>query len=189
MVKKRKPYKEDSLAGIADIALNDIKKLSESQQISDKLIAFNLVLFILILGFDISYWLKANPNEPLVFGVFILVSMIFSSIVSIGYNRVLSIISNLTTNKIEALRIGGYNVYRFKPRYNWYIVPEPIYCKFLSFDNSSSNDCDSSIRFYKFPSTNNRSNCKTKPIKRDFRRHCFNNIYFEFHYRFRHNSI
>jgi hypothetical protein len=106
MNKKRKPSKEVSLASLADDALNDINKLSDSQQISDKLIAFNLVLFILILGFDISYWLKANPNEPLAFGVFILVSMIFSSIVSIGYNRVLSIISNLTANKIEALRIG-----------------------------------------------------------------------------------
>lgn len=106
MNKKRKTSKEVSLASLADDALDDIKKLSESQQISDKLIAFNLVLFILILGFDISYWLKANPNEPLVFSVFFLVSMIFSIIISIGYNRVLSIISSLTANKIEALRIG-----------------------------------------------------------------------------------
>ncbi len=106
MNKKRKPSKEVSLASLADDALNDIKKLSESQNISDKLIAFNLVLFILILGLDISYWLKANINEPLAFSFLLFFSMVLSSIGSIGYNRILSIISNLTTNKIEALRIG-----------------------------------------------------------------------------------
>jgi hypothetical protein len=73
----------------------------------DKLIAFNLVLFILILGFDISFWLGSNPSEPFSFAVILMVSMIFSSIASLAYAPVLEIISNLTTNKIESLRMGA----------------------------------------------------------------------------------
>lgn len=106
MKEKEKLYEKGSLLHYADIAFKDIKKLSKSQKISDKLIAFNLVLFILILGFDISYWLKANPNEPFGFVILLLISMIFSAIVSIAYGTILTLVSNLTTNKIYALRIG-----------------------------------------------------------------------------------
>ena len=110
MPEKIKPYEEGSPVDIATIALNNLKKLSESQKISDKLIAFSLVLFILILGFDISYWLGnmsgITPNEHFLFIVIFAVSMIFSCICSIGYGAILESVSNLPTNKIEALRIG-----------------------------------------------------------------------------------
>ena len=68
MPEKRKPYKDGSLIDIVTIAIDNLKTLSESGKISDKLIAFSLVLFILILGLDISYWLgsmtEITPNEP-----------------------------------------------------------------------------------------------------------------------------
>jgi len=107
---KRKLYEEGSPMHIATIALDNLKKLSESQKISDKLIAFSLVLFILILGLDISYWLGSmsgiTPNEPFLFVIIFAVSMIFSIIGSLGYGAILAIISNLPTNKIETLRVG-----------------------------------------------------------------------------------
>ena len=110
MPEKRKLYEEGSPMHIATIALDNLKKLSESQKISDKLIAFSLVLFILILGLDISYWLGSmsgiTPNEPFLFVIIFAVSMIFSIIGSLGYGAILAIISNLPTNKIEALRVG-----------------------------------------------------------------------------------
>ena len=110
MPEKGKPYEEGSPMHIATIALDNLKKLSESQKISDKLIAFSLVLFILILGLDISYWMGSmsgiTPNEPFLFVVIFAVSMIFSIIGSLGYGAILAIISNLPTNKIEALRVG-----------------------------------------------------------------------------------
>lgn len=110
MPEKRKLYEEGSPMHIATIALDNLKKLSESQKISDKLIAFSLVLFILILGLDISYWLGSmsgiTPNEPFLFIIIFAVSMIFSFIGSIGYGAILESVSNLPTNKIEALRIG-----------------------------------------------------------------------------------
>jgi len=106
----RKLYEEGSPMHIATIALDNLKKLSESQKISDKLIAFSLVLFILILGLDISYWLGSmsgiTPNEPFLFIIIFVVSMIFSFIGSIGYGAILESVSNLPTNKIGALRIG-----------------------------------------------------------------------------------
>ncbi|NMX21779.1 hypothetical protein C5S30_04985 [ANME-1 cluster archaeon GoMg4] len=110
MVKERKLYEGGSLIDIASIALNRLKTLSESGKISDKLIAFSLVLFILILGLDISYWLGSmsgiNPNEPFLFIVLFAVSMIFSTIGSLAYGPLLEIISNLSNNKIQPLRIG-----------------------------------------------------------------------------------
>ena len=110
MPEKRKPYKEGSLIDIATIAIDNLKTLSESGKISDKLIAFSLVLFILILGLDISYWLgsmtEITPNEPFLFAIIFAVSMIFSFIGSIGYGAILESVSNLPTSKIEPLRIG-----------------------------------------------------------------------------------
>ncbi|HUV79703.1 MAG TPA: hypothetical protein VMW40_02590 [Candidatus Bathyarchaeia archaeon] len=110
MPENRKLYEEGSPMHIATIALDNLKKLSESQKISDKLIAFSLVLFILILGLDISYWLGSmsgiTPNEPFLFIIIFVVSMIFSFIGSIGYGAILESVSNLPTNKIGALRIG-----------------------------------------------------------------------------------
>ena len=83
MAEKRKPYEEGTLLDIATIALDNLKALSESGKISDKLIAFSLVLFILILGLDISYWLGSmsgiTPNEPFLFVIIFAVSMIFFS--------------------------------------------------------------------------------------------------------------
>ncbi|PXF53282.1 MAG: hypothetical protein C4B56_02315 [Candidatus Methanophagaceae archaeon] len=112
MPEKRKPYEEGSLSliDIVTIAIDNLKTLSESGKISDKLIAFSLVLFILILGLDISYWLGSmtgiTPNEPFLFAIIFAVSMIFSFIGSIGYGAILESVSNLPTNKIEPLRIG-----------------------------------------------------------------------------------
>jgi len=109
---KRKPYEEGSLSliDIVTIAIDNLKTLSESGKISDKLIAFILVLFILILGLDITYWLGSmtgiTPNEPFLFAIIFAVSMIFSLIGSIGYGAILESVSNLPTNKIEPLRIG-----------------------------------------------------------------------------------
>ena len=112
MPEKRKPYEEGSLSliDIVTIAIDNLKTLSESGKISDKLIAFILVLFILILGLDITYWLGSmtgiTPNEPFLFAIIFAVSMIFSLIGSIGYGAILESVSNLPTNKIEPLRIG-----------------------------------------------------------------------------------
>jgi len=110
MTKERKLYEEGSLMHIASIALDKLKTLSESGKISDKLVAFSLVLFILIFGLDISYWLGGmtgiNPNEPFLFVIILAVSMIFSTIGTLAYGPLLEIVSNLSNNKIESLRIG-----------------------------------------------------------------------------------
>jgi len=110
MTKERELYEEGSVIHIASIALDKLKTLSESGKISDKLIAFSLVLFILILGLDISYWLGGmtgiNPNEPFLFVIILAVSMVFSTIGTLAYGPLLEIASNLTNNKIESLRIG-----------------------------------------------------------------------------------
>lgn len=104
---RKKPYSEGSPAHLADLGLDRIKKLSESRKISDKLIAFNSILFVLILGLDISYWLGGDPKEPISFVVILLLSIIFALIISLGYEPILNVISNLTKDKVESLRIGA----------------------------------------------------------------------------------
>jgi len=112
-----KLYEEGSLAYYASIAIKRIKKLSESGKISDKLLAYNVLLFILVVGLAITYHFKVSLNIPwptgmdfISLGILASISFILSSIVSLGYAPVLEIVSNIsgdkTKNKIEPLRMS-----------------------------------------------------------------------------------
>jgi len=101
------------LAYYASIAIKRIKKLSESGKISDKLLAFNALLFIFVLTLVLTYYFKASLNiswpfemDVIATGILLVISFIFSSIVSLGYTPVLEIFSNISKNKIESLRIS-----------------------------------------------------------------------------------
>jgi len=108
-----KLYEEGSLAYYASVALKRIKKLSESGKISDKLLAFNISLFIFVLTLVLTYYFRAFLNIPWPFemdiiatGILVVISLIFSLIVSLGYAPILEILSNISKNKIESLRIS-----------------------------------------------------------------------------------
>jgi multisubunit Na+/H+ antiporter MnhF subunit len=105
-------YEKGSPADVAvrltTLTWNRIKPLSESKNVSDRLLAFNVIIFILIGGIAVThFWL----NGVTVFsfgGLFILVlSFLISFIVSNLYLKFIELLSNLARDKIGTLRIGS----------------------------------------------------------------------------------
>jgi hypothetical protein len=102
----RKPYQKGSIADWADRAFTDIKKLSESAHISEKLIAFCAIIFVLIFGVDIAFWLNKMATEPLGYVILLAISMLFSLILSLFFTGLLKLLTNMTPNRVDALRVG-----------------------------------------------------------------------------------
>ncbi len=102
----KKAYEEDSLADLAVKGFSKIQKLSKSSLISEKLSAINMLLFLLILGVIISFFLGAHSADMFVFLFILAISLIFSSISLLLYGPVLEVVVNLSRNKIEGLRFS-----------------------------------------------------------------------------------
>lgn len=101
----KNPYEKDSLADLANKGFSKIKKLSESSLISEKLSAINMLLFLLILGIIISFFLGSHSNM-LVFLFIFAISLILSSISLLLYGPVLEVVVSLSRDKIEGLRFS-----------------------------------------------------------------------------------
>jgi hypothetical protein len=97
---------EASLADLAKKGLERIVKLSESQVISEKLQAINTLLFVFILTVVSTHYIGGSTTEGLSLLFVFAISFILALIVSSGYGLVLSIISNVSVNRIESLRVG-----------------------------------------------------------------------------------
>ena len=106
MARKEKSDEEVSLAQLAKMALEDIVNLSQSQIISKKLQSLNILLFVFILTLSITYYLGGPSTTGLSFLFIVGFSCVIALVVSHGYRRILFIVSNISTNKIESLRIA-----------------------------------------------------------------------------------
>ncbi len=101
----KKDYENGSIADLAGKGFSKIKKLSGSSLISEKLSAINMLLFLLILGIIISFFLGSH-SDMLVFLVIFAFSLLFSSISLLGYGPVLEVVVSLSQDKIEGLRFS-----------------------------------------------------------------------------------
>jgi len=106
MTKKEKSDEEISLAELAKRALEGIVNLSQSQVISEKLQSLNILLFVFVLTLSITYYLGGASTTELSLLFIGALSFVFALVVSLGYAPILSVFSNVSTNKIESLRIG-----------------------------------------------------------------------------------
>lgn len=106
MARKEKSDEEVSIEQLAKTALERIVKLSQSQIISEKLQSLNILLFVFILTLSITYYLGGASTTELSLLFIGAISFVFALVVSLGYGPVLSIVSNVSTNKIESLRIA-----------------------------------------------------------------------------------
>lgn len=104
MAKKRN--QEVSITDLAKRGLERIVKLSQSQSISEKLQSFNILLFVFILTISITYYLAGASTTELSFLFVLGFSFVIALIASLGYGPILSVVSNISTNKIESLRVG-----------------------------------------------------------------------------------
>jgi len=105
-VSRKKQAEEVNLVDLAKAGLDRIVKLSQSQLISEKLQSLNILWFVFILTAYITHALGGSSTTGLSLLVIIVISFLFSLIASLGYGPILSIVSNVATNKIEGLRIG-----------------------------------------------------------------------------------
>jgi hypothetical protein len=103
---KQKLYEQGSLMHYAVIGFSNIKKLSESSLISEKLLGLSSVMFVLIMAANITGWL--NTFELFSFSgiVIFLLSVGFAFAISVLYSPLLNLIANFSANKIESVRIG-----------------------------------------------------------------------------------
>ena len=97
---------EVSLGELAQRGLDRIVKLSQSQLISEKLQSLNILLFVFILTVVITHFLIGSTTSGLTLAIFLVVSFLFALIISLGYGPVLSIVANVSSNKVESLRVG-----------------------------------------------------------------------------------
>jgi hypothetical protein len=102
------PQQEEiSLAKLAKDGLDRILKLSQSQLISEKLQSFNILLVTFILAVVITHFLIGSTGTSLTVAIFLVFSFILALILSLGYGPVLSIVTNVSSNKVEGLRAGA----------------------------------------------------------------------------------
>jgi len=111
--KDNKPYEEDSpaefIVNLLSLSWNKIKPLTESQLISDKLLAFHIIIFTLISGTAITHlWLNGDSVFSLGGLLVLLISFVISFIVSNLYGKLMELLVNLVKNKINAIRISSF---------------------------------------------------------------------------------
>jgi len=98
--------KEPSLADLAKKGLERIVNLSKSQMISEKLQSINILLFVLIMTVYLTLFLGGSTMNGLVLAFVGAICFVFSLIGVLGYEPLLSVVVNASTNKIETLRVG-----------------------------------------------------------------------------------
>lgn len=103
---RKNESEEVSIAKLAKAGLDRIVKLSQSQLISEKLQSLNILWFVFILTAYITHGLGGSSTTSLSLLVIIVLSFLFALIASLGYGPILSVVSNVSTNKIEGLRVG-----------------------------------------------------------------------------------
>ena len=106
MSRKDESDEEVSIAELAKAGLERIVKLSQSQVISEKLQSLNILFFVFILTLYITHYLAGSSTTGLTLLFVVGISFLFALIASLGYGPVLSIVSNVSANKIESLRVG-----------------------------------------------------------------------------------
>ncbi|MCX6821931.1 MAG: hypothetical protein NTW30_04095, partial [Candidatus Aenigmarchaeota archaeon] len=99
--------KEVSLLSLASSGFEKIKNLSDSQLISDKLLALNMLLYVIVLSLIITNSLLPNTlSDTFSFLVYLAVSAIFALISNLLYGPLLETISKFSSNRIQSIRVS-----------------------------------------------------------------------------------
>lgn len=107
-IKKNRPDNKGNPLHALSISLDTIRKLSGPSLISEKLLAFNIIVFILTMSLIITHlWIGGDELISSTGLLVALVSLFASFFVSIPYAVFMEIMSGLQTDRISALRIGS----------------------------------------------------------------------------------
>jgi len=84
-----------------------VKKYAKSKDIVDKLLGFNILALILVLGLAISDWLYNNPvTFSLDYIVILAVSIVLAAVLAYFYSFILEPIVDLANRNINGLRLS-----------------------------------------------------------------------------------
>ncbi|PLW79678.1 hypothetical protein C0585_06815 [Candidatus Woesearchaeota archaeon] len=104
---KKKSYEEGSIADFAAQGLKNIKKLSGSSLMSEKLVGLSTFLFSLVFTFSFGKWLIQPEQLYEISSVVILILGLMIGLgLSSGYSFILLAISDFAKDKIQSLRLG-----------------------------------------------------------------------------------
>jgi hypothetical protein len=106
MPKKKQAEKEESMANLAKNGLKFITELAKSDKISHRLQAFNILIFVLISTINLTHFLGGWTTSTFIFGVIGVVCFILSLVCVLGYGPLVGIVTNISGNKVESLRLG-----------------------------------------------------------------------------------
>ena len=95
-----------SIAHLAMQGFSKIQKLSKSSLITEKLSAINMILYMMILGITLTFYLTDHSMDTMSLVVMFVFSLMLSAISLLLYGPLLEVIVNLSKNKIEGLRIS-----------------------------------------------------------------------------------
>jgi hypothetical protein len=101
----RKRKEEDiSIASLANGAIKEIQLLAKDNKLSHKLAAFNLILFLIVLGLNISVWFFGFAKDNMALIIQIVISMIFSAIITVIYSKFVKLLLDIITQKVKGFR-------------------------------------------------------------------------------------
>lgn len=107
MARKKKMYQDGSIAHFADLGFSKVKKYAKSKDIVDKLLGFNILALILVLGLAISDWLYNNPvTFSLDYIVMLAFSIVIAAVLAYFYSFILEPIVDLADRNINGLRLS-----------------------------------------------------------------------------------
>lgn len=102
-----KPYEEGSPVDLAHRALKKIQRYGESDDPKDRLLAFNVLLFVLVLAVSFVWWVQSGSNLfSIPFAVIFPLAVVFAAIVGLGYFPVLEATSSFSGRNLSGLRIA-----------------------------------------------------------------------------------
>ena len=110
--KNTRPYEEgspaDFMARLLSLAWHKIKPLTVSDLISDKLLAFHILIFIVISGAAIAHFWLGNDGVFSLGGLLVLfISFLVAFIISYLYAYLTELLVNLVKDKLTAIRISS----------------------------------------------------------------------------------
>ncbi len=93
-----------SMIDLANLAIKKIVLLGKSEKLSHKLAAFNLILFLIALGLNLSYWIFGWQKDNFMLIVSLSISLIFSAIITLIYLQLIIVLLGIITKKISGFR-------------------------------------------------------------------------------------
>lgn len=95
------------MADFAHRAVKKIQEYGESDRIKDRLVGFNILVFVMVLGVAISDWLRSSSDlYSLEYAVILALSFVFAFVAGYGYSFLLDAVASFSGESLTGLRLS-----------------------------------------------------------------------------------